>query len=126
MTLDDTWYADEAATFGDRLAAAREGAGMEVADLAGRLGVRDTTVEAWEQDQADPRANRVQMLAGILNVSLIWLLSGKGPGVPAPAEGGSDLADLRAEVQTLRLSVLRTADRIARLDRAILRACEAA
>ncbi|MEZ5913851.1 MAG: helix-turn-helix transcriptional regulator, partial [Paracoccaceae bacterium] len=35
----ENWYSEEAATFGDRLAAAREAAGLSQAELAQRLGV---------------------------------------------------------------------------------------
>ena len=58
------WFGAETATFGDRLAGAREAAGLSQEELATRLGVRLETLEAWEDDLADPRANRLQMLAG--------------------------------------------------------------
>ena len=35
------WYSEDAATFGDRVAGAREQAGMTQKQLAKRLGVRD-------------------------------------------------------------------------------------
>jgi len=38
----DEWFSEEAATFGDRLAAAREDAGLSQKALAERLGVRNT------------------------------------------------------------------------------------
>jgi len=72
------WYGAETATFGDRLAGAREAAGLSQEELATRLGVRLETLIGWEEDAADPRANRLQMLAGMLNVSLMWLLTGEG------------------------------------------------
>ena len=40
MTDEIDWYGPEAATFGDRVAAAREQTGMTQAMLAKRLGVR--------------------------------------------------------------------------------------
>ena len=40
----DDWYAEDAATFGDRLAAARETAGLSQAELAERLGVKTNTI----------------------------------------------------------------------------------
>ena len=78
------WYSDETATFGDRLAAAREKQGLEQADLARKLGVRATTTAQWEADASEPRANRVQMLSGLLGVSLRWLLTGEGDGPAGP------------------------------------------
>lgn len=105
MTFDPTelgWYSDATATLGDRLTAARDAQGLSVAQLAAKLGVRSKTLDGWENDRAEPRANRLQMLAGVLNVSLGWLLTGQGDG---PSEPNMDRADLRAllsEVQSNR------------------------
>ncbi|MCR8723033.1 helix-turn-helix domain-containing protein [Frigidibacter sp. ROC022] len=125
--MTEDWYSDNTATFGDRVTAAREAANLTTADLARRLGVRDTTVQAWENDQADPRANRVQMLAGVLNVSLMWILTGEGPGVAPPREEAEPerpqgLDELRAEIRALRRDLLRSAERAGRLDRQLARA----
>ncbi|MEM9754580.1 MAG: helix-turn-helix transcriptional regulator, partial [Pseudomonadota bacterium] len=76
--IDWAWYTAENTTFGDRLAAAREGAGLSASDLARRAGVGLQTVRAWENDQSEPRANTLQRVAGILGVSLMWLLAGEG------------------------------------------------
>jgi len=57
------WYSDETATFGDRLSGVREALGMTQTELAERLEVRLATLMAWEEDRAEPRANRLQMLA---------------------------------------------------------------
>ncbi|WP_366943525.1 helix-turn-helix domain-containing protein [Cypionkella sp.] len=78
---NEDWYGENTATFGDRLEAARESCGLSQTELAQRLGVRDTTIKSWEADEWEPRGNRLQMLAGMLNVSLMWLLSGRGEGV---------------------------------------------
>ncbi|ROT96342.1 helix-turn-helix domain-containing protein [Histidinibacterium lentulum] len=121
------WYSEEAATFGDRLAAAREAAGMTQKELAKRVGVKVTTLARWEDDQAEPRANRLQMLSGMLGVSLRWLLTGTGEGVEPPgaetmpAEASAVLAELRA----LRTQAERTAERMGLLEkrlRAVLKA----
>ena len=50
----DTWYSDDVATFGDRLEAARAAAGLSQDGLAQKLGVRDSTVRAWESDKMEP------------------------------------------------------------------------
>jgi HTH-type transcriptional regulator, cell division transcriptional repressor len=97
MPTDDTiWCSNAAATYGDRITWAREAAGLSSSDLARRLGVRLTTVEAWENDRAEPRANRLQMMAGMLNVSLRWLLTGMGDGLDAPPRDGVTSPDHRA------------------------------
>ena len=117
---DSDWYSDEAATFGDRLTAAREAAGLDVDGLATRLGVKIATLEAWEQDVKEPRANRLQMLAGMLGVSLTWLLTGQGDGLPAPVEDAAADVDARAllaDLRDLRLSIAASADRLARLEK---------
>lgn len=107
---DTGWYAPEVATFGDRLAGAREAAGLSQEDLATRLGVRLTTLQAWEDDLAEPRGNRLQMLAGLLNVSLTWLLVAEGDGLeepgspalsPAAQEALAELSRLSAHASTL-------------------------
>jgi DNA-binding XRE family transcriptional regulator len=59
-TLQENWYGADVATFGDRLAGAREAAGLSQEDLAQRLGVRLTTLQNWEEDLAEPRGNRLQ------------------------------------------------------------------
>ena len=120
MTETDTtdWYGPDTATFGDRLAAAREAAGMTQAQLARRLGVRLGTLDGWENDQNEPRANRLQMMAGLLNVSIVWLLTGEGEGVPSPDETPTpDVGDLLAELRDLRGQMMQSAERLARLEK---------
>jgi len=118
----DDWYADHAATLGDRLTAAREDSGLTVADLALRLGVAEETVIAWEADTAEPRANRLAILAGVLNVSLGWLLTGEGAGVEAPVADDpgtlprSEAASILAELRLLRREAERTAERLGTLE----------
>ena len=107
---DDDWYDPEATTFGDRLTGAREAAGLGVEGLAGRLGVKPKTVRAWEADRAEPRANRVSMLAGLTNVSLVWLMTGVGHG-PVAATRGED-EELLRELERLRHDAGRLAERI--------------
>ena len=85
---DDDWYSDDAATFGDRLAAAREAKGMNQKAFARRLGVAPETVEGWENDMREPRANKLQMMSGILDVSMSWLLTGEGRGVDPEVDAG--------------------------------------
>jgi HTH-type transcriptional regulator, cell division transcriptional repressor len=113
------WFSDERATFGDRMAGAREAAGMTQEELARRLGVKRTTIRAWEDDMSEPRANRLQMLAGMLNVSLRWLLTGEGDGIPEPdAEGPApDVAAVLTDLRLMRAEMGRMADRIGHLEK---------
>jgi transcriptional regulator with XRE-family HTH domain len=104
-TTGESWFSAETSTFGDRLAGAREAAGLSQADLAQRLGVRDKTVAAWENDATDPRANRLQMLAGMLGVSIRWLLTGEGEGLEKPADQrllSPAVQDALSELERLR------------------------
>jgi HTH-type transcriptional regulator, cell division transcriptional repressor len=113
-------WSDAASTFGDRLARARESVGLSQAQLAHRMGIRLQTVRNWEEDRSEPRANRLQMLAGMLNVSMVWLMSGQGeaPGDALAGEGDGDAAmrSLAVELRALRADQLRLADRLGRLE----------
>ena len=120
VTLGPGWYDADTATLGDRITGAREAAGLSQTELARRLGVRLATIRAWEDDQADPRANKLQMLAGLLGVSIMWLLTGKGDGLDSPAQNAplpDDLPALLAELRQMRLDQARMADRMGRLDK---------
>ncbi|MEO0750993.1 MAG: helix-turn-helix domain-containing protein [Pseudomonadota bacterium] len=120
--LKEDWYDPAATTFGDRLAGAREQAGMTQAELAKRLGVKLSTLKSWEDDFNEPRANKLQMLAGILNVSLSWILSGEGEGIEAPddaMEAAGDVQDLLLEIRDIRAQMSRSSDRLGRLEKAL-------
>lgn len=121
-TADDTrdWYSNETATFGDRLADARTAVGLSKAELAERLGVKLSTLEKWENDISEPRANRLSMLAGLLNVSLRWLMTGEGEGLSDPT--GIETADARTveiltEMRQLQRDIIRCGDRLGQLEK---------
>jgi len=117
---DTDWYGPEAATFGDRVAGAREAAGMTQAQLARRPGVKKTTVRGWEEDLSEPRANKLSMMAGLLNVSIMWLLTGEGEGMDGPAGEVSetqDLSGILAELRAIRTEMRANAERAARLEK---------
>ena len=56
----DPYYSEKQATFGDRLCAARESAGITQNILASRMGLKVKTIQAWESDSVEPRANKLQ------------------------------------------------------------------
>ena len=109
------WYGPDKATFGDRLVAARENSNLSQQDLADRLGVKDSTIKSWENDNSEPRANRLSILAGLLNVSITWLISAEGSGVEGPeksSEMPDDLQQSLKELKALRVNLLNNLDRI--------------
>ena len=113
------WYGPDSATFGDRVVGAREKSGMTQAELSRRLGIRLTTLQGWEEDRSEPRANKLQMLTGMLNVSLSWLLSGEGIGPEEPSVvpmSGNNQAVL-IEMRAIKTDMIRTAERLSRLEK---------
>lgn len=115
--MPDGFYDDDKATLGDRIVAARESAGLSSEEFARKLGVRHRTVEAWEADRIEPRANRLQMLAGMLGVSLVWLLTGYGTGPDGEPDStkmaGSQAA---AELHEVRMLLSFAVERLSRLE----------
>ena len=118
--IADDWFSAETATFGDRVAGAREALGIGQPELARRLGIKVKTLRDWENDLAEPRANKLQMLAGILGVSLMWLLNGEGDGVDPPradAEANDQIRDLLLELRAVQAEIDRGAERLARVEK---------
>ena len=118
--IADDWFSAETATFGDRVAGAREALGIGQPELARRLGIKVKTLRDWENDLAEPRANKLQMLAGILGVSLMWLLNGEGDGVEPPradAEANDQIRDLLLELRAVQAEIDRGAERLARVEK---------
>lgn len=76
-------------------------------------------MEKWERGVASPRSNRLTALAGILGVSLSWLIIGHGDQPTAP----DDLDDIRVSlgrVHAQRADGLNEVDvLLARLDSAL-------
>ncbi|MEO3415865.1 helix-turn-helix transcriptional regulator [Roseovarius sp. CAU 1744] len=124
MTVENSehWYDPQATTFGDRVAGAREQTGMSQADLAKRLGIKVKTLVSWENDVSEPRANKLSMMAGLLNVSLRWLLTGEGDG---PTDEGADsrlvmnAAAALSEIHDVRAQLAASSARLARLEESL-------
>lgn len=108
-------YAEPVATLGDRLTAAREGAGLDIAAMAEALGLRPETLEGWEVDQAEPTASLMGRIATLTGVSLVWLLTGQGAG-PQDDNAG---AALRAELADLRRLLAEASARVQRLEESL-------
>ncbi|MDF1853985.1 helix-turn-helix domain-containing protein [Pseudooceanicola sp.] len=120
--IDEHWFDPETSTFGDRIAGAREAAGMTQSELARRLGVRLATLRGWEDDLSEPRANKLQMMAGLLSVSLGWLLNGEGDGAPNPGEAGElsgDAMVILTEMRDIRVQMARMTERLGQLEKSL-------
>ena len=120
MTENEDWYGSEVATFGDRVAAARENANMTQAALAKRIGIKQSTLRAWEDDLSEPRANRLSTLAGILGVSMMWLINGEGEGLDAPEEVATHAASMKEvliALREVRADMLKRAEQVGRLEK---------
>lgn len=111
-------------TMGGRLSRARDAAGMTVAELARRLGVKTSTIQAWESDRSQPRANRLTMLAGVLNVSLSWLLHGIGAS-PADESRSELVQAVSSNLVRLRRLHDETGRMIAQIEQDLARAAGA-
>lgn len=124
----DDWFSEETATFGDRLAAARDAAGLSQKQLAQHLGVKLSTVRGWENDLSEPRANKLSMMSGVMGVSLIWMLTGQGEGLSSPDAAEPVPSDLRAvliEMRAVRAQFTAGAERMARLEKRMKEMLEA-
>lgn len=127
MADDTDWYGPDAATFGDRVAAARDAAGLSQKELAKRLGIRASTLRNWEEDLSEPRANRLSMMAGVLNVSIMWLINGEGEGMQAPAqevELDGDIRGVLTELRELRADLKARSEHAGRLEKRLRKLLE--
>ena len=116
---DFDWFGPDAATFGDRVVGARENSNMTQGQLSRRLGIKLATLQAWEEDRSEPRANKLQMLSGMLDVSLPWLLSGQGIGPDEPIQEPvqNDISIILLEMRSIKTQMNQTADRLSRLEK---------
>ncbi|MBT5820755.1 MAG: helix-turn-helix transcriptional regulator, partial [Rhodobacteraceae bacterium] len=101
--------------------AAREYAQMSQALMARRLGIRASTLRSWEQDLSEPRANHLSIMAGVLNVSMVWLMNGEGEGLDAPnadaAETDADVATILRDMRDLRVTISQSSEKLGRLEK---------
>lgn len=88
-------------TLGGRIAEARDLVSLSAEEVASRIGVTVETFAEWENDRAEPRANKLVTLAGVLGVSPGWLLSGAGTG-PEHSNFGDAIVGVSREIHRLR------------------------
>jgi DNA-binding transcriptional regulator YiaG len=101
-------------TLGGRIVDAREAQDLTTSELAHRVGVQTQTLKEWETDRAEPQSNRLLTLAGMLEVSPAWLLTGTGEG-PAEPVSAEEVSQIRDSVDSMRAQVLQLADELEQL-----------
>lgn len=106
---------DDAVTaVGRRIRTARESAGIDAGDLASRLGVQVSTVDAWESGAETLSGHRLARVAGLLGVSLSWILVGHGV---EPTDRDHAVSEMRAALIHARTQLNGTLEELeARLD----------
>ncbi len=122
--LKDNYFANESSTFGDRIIAARESVGLNQSDFARKLGVQLKTVKKWEEDLSEPRANKLQMIAGLLNVSITWLIMGQGAGLKGPSdelEHSADMNEILIELRQTKSELSRLTEHLGALEKKLRR-----
>lgn len=102
-------------TLGGRIWRARDATGLSTKELASKLGVRNDTISSWERDRAEPRANRLFMLAGVLGVTPAWLMAGIGRA-PDDSTGDASGDELRKQLDLVKKLHEQTAEAIAALE----------
>ena len=113
---EDKEYSGLADTLGGRIVRAREAQELTTSQLARRMGVKTETLHDWETDRAEPRSNRLLILAGLLSVSPTWLLTGAGE---APNDGltETEMMQIRETIERIREQILTVADELEQLRR---------
>lgn len=103
-------------TIGGRISRARDAAGLSVKEVAWQLGVKLATINAWESDRSLPGAHRLNRLAGMLSVSISWLLHGIGT---APTETSADqtVDNVTSQLERLKLLHAETGQLIGRIQK---------
>ena len=115
----DEWFASDVTTLGDRLTGARENAGMSQEEMSKRLGVKLKSLKSWEDDLSEPRANKLSMMAGLLNVSLPWLLTGEGKSCGFLGDlsfATSDLHQFKGELREVKSQLSDSLKRLEQLE----------
>jgi transcriptional regulator with XRE-family HTH domain len=86
-------------SLGDRIEQARRAKGFDVAQLARRIAVKAATLRNWESDRSGPRPEKLNRLAGILGVPLIWLLTGETPEAAQAVGGHTEITAFASKLE---------------------------
>jgi len=88
-------------TLGGRIDTARTAQGFTSAQLASRLGVLTKTIRNWQSDNSEPRTNKLVTLAGVLNVSVMWLMTGIESNAEINMDDPYETASLSSKMERL-------------------------
>ena len=113
---EDKEHSGSADTLGGRIVYAREAQDLTTSQLARRMGVKTETLHDWETDRAEPRSNRLLTLAGMLNVSPTWLLTGAGES-PVDSLTETEMMHIRDSVVRMREQALTLVDELEQLQK---------
>jgi transcriptional regulator with XRE-family HTH domain len=113
---EDNEHSGSADTLGGRIVYAREAQDLTTSQLARRMGVKTETLHDWETDRAEPRSNRLLTLAGMLNVSPTWLLTGAGES-PVDSLNETEMMHIRDSVVRMREQVLTLVEELEQLQK---------
>lgn len=91
--------AESQSTMGSRIEEARLAMNMSLPQLARHIGVKAKTLENWENDRSEPRAEKITKLAGVLRVPIIWLLAGETPESTVRAPNPSETAEIAKKLE---------------------------
>ena len=67
-------------TLAERIRWRREQLGLTQEDIARHFGITRNAVQQWEAGKTAPRGGRLRGLAGVLQRSVQWLVTGEGEG----------------------------------------------
>src|SRR5882762_7239812 len=85
---------------GERIAKAREAAGLNPSELSREIGVSRAAVAQWEVGKTEPNARNLRKIASVVGVTLEWLGQGRGTAAAAVGSGSimseGELVDLKA------------------------------
>jgi transcriptional regulator with XRE-family HTH domain len=113
---EDRELSGSADTLGGRIVNAREAQDLSTSQLARRMGIKADTLNDWETDRAEPQSNRLRTLAGILDVSPAWLMTGAGKD-PFDSLTAAEMTQIRDSVHSMREQVLTLAEELEQLQR---------
>lgn len=89
-------------TLGGRIGLSRNARNLTTEQVAKRIGVKVSTLQNWENDRSEPRPSKLQMLAGVLKVPVLWLLAGNTMDEDFEVDiDVSETADIAAKLEQL-------------------------